>query len=198
MNEIYTVWVGGVEATDHYLTKEKAHRLADKYKQDGYEDVQIEINPKIDLFEVAFKELPEDLQNVLNKYLYSEFDYKDCSELVDKLNTIGYTCEYGLDAEPFALRKIDNIKRVKIKKHVKDMLVESFDKMMENLDTLLNDDEEAVNNWKPDVNPMILPKCMVTALLEHESMQYQAKGKSFKKEVKKKVKEKVKELRSYL
>lgn len=194
MNEIYTVWVGGVEATDHYLTREKAHRLADEYKQDGYEDVQIEINPKLDLFEIPFKELPEDLQEVLNKYLYSEFTYTECSDLVESLNAIGYTCEYGLDAEPFALRKLDNIKRDKIKKHVKDMLMESFESMINNIEVLLNDDEEAVNNWEPNVNPMILPKCMVTALLEHESMQYQAKGTSFEKKVKKKVKE----LRNYL
>tara|TARA_R100000388_G_scaffold63178_1_gene46104 strand:+ start:1208 stop:1354 length:147 start_codon:yes stop_codon:yes gene_type:complete len=38
----YTVWVGGVEVNDHYLTQEKAVVLADEYKSDGYDDVQIE------------------------------------------------------------------------------------------------------------------------------------------------------------
>ena len=38
----YTVWVGGVEVNDHYLTKEKATALADEYMSDGYDDVEIE------------------------------------------------------------------------------------------------------------------------------------------------------------
>jgi hypothetical protein len=38
----YSVWVGGSEVNDHYLTKEEADRLAQVYKQDGYTDVQIE------------------------------------------------------------------------------------------------------------------------------------------------------------
>ena len=32
----YSVWVGGGEANDFYLTKEQAQELADKYKSDGY------------------------------------------------------------------------------------------------------------------------------------------------------------------
>ena len=40
--ENYTVWVGGVEVNDFYLTKEKAERLAEEYKIDGYDDVFVE------------------------------------------------------------------------------------------------------------------------------------------------------------
>ena len=36
----YTVWVGGVEVNDHYLTHEQALALA--YEYDDYDDVQIE------------------------------------------------------------------------------------------------------------------------------------------------------------
>ena len=32
----YSVWVGGGEANDFYLTKEQAQELADKYKSDVY------------------------------------------------------------------------------------------------------------------------------------------------------------------
>lgn len=38
----YTVWVGGIEVNDYYLTKEEAESLAFKYKDDGYDDVIIE------------------------------------------------------------------------------------------------------------------------------------------------------------
>ena len=59
-----------------------------------------------DLFEKDFSELPIEVQEVLSKYAYDEFNYENCGNLVDDLNSIGYTCEFGLDAEPFGLRKL--------------------------------------------------------------------------------------------
>jgi hypothetical protein len=38
----YTVWVGGSEVNDSYLTKEEAENLASEYKADGYDDVVVE------------------------------------------------------------------------------------------------------------------------------------------------------------
>lgn len=38
----YSVWVGGLEVNDDYLTYEEAERLANIYLEDGYDDVQIE------------------------------------------------------------------------------------------------------------------------------------------------------------
>jgi hypothetical protein len=38
----YVVWVGGVEVNDSYLTKDEANELADKYRDDGYDDVIVE------------------------------------------------------------------------------------------------------------------------------------------------------------
>ena len=32
----YSVWVGGMEVNDYYLTKDKAIILADEYKNEGY------------------------------------------------------------------------------------------------------------------------------------------------------------------
>ena len=59
-----------------------------------------------DLFEKDFSELPAELVEVLNEYLYDDFNYTNCSDLVYDLEQIGYTCEYGLGAEPFNLRKL--------------------------------------------------------------------------------------------
>lgn len=40
--EKYSVWVGGCEVNDYYLTKVQAEDLAEEYKADGYDDVFIE------------------------------------------------------------------------------------------------------------------------------------------------------------
>ena len=36
----YTVWVGGVEATDHLLTKQEAIEVVKHYLELGYDDVK--------------------------------------------------------------------------------------------------------------------------------------------------------------
>ncbi len=43
MNELYTVWVGGMEVNDGYQTLEDAQKLAEMYEHQGYDDVVIEI-----------------------------------------------------------------------------------------------------------------------------------------------------------
>ena len=41
MDKVFSVWVGGSEVNDYYLTLDDAIRLADEYVDDGYEDVHI-------------------------------------------------------------------------------------------------------------------------------------------------------------
>lgn len=56
-----------------------------------------------DLFE--FPELqPKEVKDVLDEYLLAENDYDTCMDLVEKLQAIGYTCEFGLDCVPFNLK----------------------------------------------------------------------------------------------
>jgi hypothetical protein len=42
MAKKFTVWVGGVEVNDYYLTKKEAEKLAEEYRHDGYDDVVVE------------------------------------------------------------------------------------------------------------------------------------------------------------
>jgi hypothetical protein len=42
----YSVWVGGTEANDNYLSYDEAVRLYDKYKAQGYDDVQLDARIK--------------------------------------------------------------------------------------------------------------------------------------------------------
>lgn len=41
--ENWSVWVGGIEVNDYYLTKDEAECLAQQYEADGYDDVEIEM-----------------------------------------------------------------------------------------------------------------------------------------------------------
>lgn len=59
----------------------------------------------VDLFE-QHETLPIEVQAILNKYCDGDNSFDKCAELVAELETVGYTCEYGLDAEPYGLRKI--------------------------------------------------------------------------------------------
>jgi hypothetical protein len=38
----FTVWIGGVEATAHYLTREQAEAIAAEARSAGFDDTQIE------------------------------------------------------------------------------------------------------------------------------------------------------------
>ena len=55
-----------------------------------------------DLFQ-HYETLPQEVKVILAKFQKSENDYKDCQLLVEELNEVGYTCEYGLDAQLFNL-----------------------------------------------------------------------------------------------
>jgi len=58
-----------------------------------------------DLFE-HYETLPANVQRILEKYSKDNNSYPNCANLVIELETVGYTCDYGLDAEPYELRKL--------------------------------------------------------------------------------------------
>jgi hypothetical protein len=51
-------------------------------------------------------QLPQEVKDVLKLHENDEHTYDSCSQLVDNLNKVGWTCEYYLDAEPFNLRPL--------------------------------------------------------------------------------------------
>ena len=75
-----------------------------------------------DLFDEPFDKLPIKVRNVLNNYLWCEFDYENCANLVDDLNKVGYTCEYYLNAEPFGLRRLTKEEKKNIKNNINTIL----------------------------------------------------------------------------
>lgn len=58
-----------------------------------------------DLFE-EYKSLPNNIKSILSYYEMEDFDYEKCKQLQQELECVGYTFDYGLDAEPFNLRLI--------------------------------------------------------------------------------------------
>ena len=60
--------------------------------------------------------------------------------------------------------------------------------MESKIDGALNSGAIDIDSWQEDDSPMVLPKIIITAILENESTQYQGKGTSFEKKIKKEVK----------
>ena len=56
-----------------------------------------------DLFETP-ELIPKDVLAILATF--EDNTYEECERILNKLEQIGYTFEYGLDAEPFNLRKL--------------------------------------------------------------------------------------------
>jgi len=59
----------------------------------------------MDLFE-QYETLPAEVNDIIADFDHLEQSYNNCAKLVEELNKVGYTCEYGLDAIPYGLRKI--------------------------------------------------------------------------------------------
>ena len=81
-----------------------------------------------------------------------------------------------------------------IKKLAIDMLKESSKAMLKQVDKALKSGAVDVDAWSPEYAPMILPKCIVMAIIQDEATQYEARGTSFEKQLK----EEVKNIRYYL
>ena len=80
-----------------------------------------------------------------------------------------------------------NNKKEKIKSLVSDMLKESCEQMMKKIDKVIDSGSVDIDGWDENNKPMILPKCIVTAILVNESKQYEGKGTSYEKLIKKEV-----------
>jgi hypothetical protein len=79
-------------------------------------------------------------------------------------------------------------KKELIKSYVIEMLDFSKECMAKKLTTALNCGALDIKNWDKNNSPMIVPKIIVSALLESERTQYSAKGTSYERKIKKEVK----------
>lgn len=66
------------------------------------------------------------------------------------------------------------------------LLAESFAKQVELVERVIAASEKQIEDW-PGSGPMILPKNIASAILAHESGQYDGKGTSYEKSSKKEI-----------
>ena len=79
----------------------------DEYNDGGKIEQEEEYDYENDLFNNV-KSLPQDVQNVLEKYNEDwEYTYENCANMQDELEELGYTFDYYLDATPYNLRKME-------------------------------------------------------------------------------------------
>jgi len=64
----------------------------------------------------CIEKTPIEVQEIVNSFSDEENDYPTCEELVKRLETVGWTCDYGLDASPFGLMPILSAKNATIAK----------------------------------------------------------------------------------
>ena len=62
----------------------------------------------VDLFE-DYEDQPQEVQMILSKYEMEDNNYETLQNLKAELESIGYTMDFGLDAEPYDLRKIGQV-----------------------------------------------------------------------------------------
>jgi hypothetical protein len=86
-----------------------------------------------------------------------------------------------------SLKMTTKEKSDKIKSIVLEMLNESHEAMVKKIDKALTCGAIDVESWSESNAPMILPKCIVIAILQNEATQYDGKGTSFEKQIKKEV-----------
>lgn len=102
---------------DKELTEEQINAVLKGYDAECKKDPTIEryfivesliyANTPADLFDTP-ELIPVEVQDVLEKHWYDigRNTYDQCAILEKELNKIGYTIDWGLDADPYYLRKI--------------------------------------------------------------------------------------------
>jgi hypothetical protein len=96
---------------DKPYTLKQAENAVERLKKSGkYEDVMIDLLPfkeggMIDLFE-DYENIPPSVQAIIYKYENEENEYSTLEKMLKEVEAEGYTFDYGLDAEPYGLRKI--------------------------------------------------------------------------------------------
>ena len=65
--------------------------------------------------------LPENVRVVVESFSENENDYESCKQLEALLQPLGYTFDWGLDAEPTFLRKI-TLEEPKFKQAIKELM----------------------------------------------------------------------------
>lgn len=75
-------------------------------------------------------------------------------------------------------------KQEKIREHVVGMLEMSYEAMLKKVDKAINCGFFDIESWDENDAPMLLPKTIITAILQDEGRQYLGRGTRHEKKVK--------------
>ena len=79
----------------------------------------------MDLFETP-ELLPKEVQDIIEKHSEMDTTYENCNTLIQDLEKVGYTCDYGLDGVPYELKKIEVDKQKQIIQKLEDLVHNRF------------------------------------------------------------------------
>jgi hypothetical protein len=146
---------------------------------------------EIDLFE-DYENMPEELSLIVEKYnqLYEdgEMDYMQTKEFLQEVEEIGYTFNFGLDNEPFALRK-KSVKLTELSGY-EDVLDDSSDylenggfiafynnkKVNIEADSLYEAKQKAIEELKVPKSKQGLLAVVSNKSMQNEDFRFMAKG----------------------
>jgi hypothetical protein len=80
-----------------------------------------------------------------------------------------------------------NEKKEKIKALVTEMLKQSHEAMIEKIDRVLNSGAIDIDGWDEKQSPMIVPKCIISALYDHQITQFDGSGTTYERRIKKEI-----------
>ena len=77
-----------------YSSASKSWEIAAAYDMASRPDYSLE----------QYQNLPDNVQKILEQYALNDATYEDCDKLIEELEKVGFTCDYGLCAECYDLR----------------------------------------------------------------------------------------------
>ena len=94
-----------------------------------------------DLFEDNLRQ-PKELKAIVDKWLnkmdLEGLEYTECETFLNEVKAVGYTFEYGLDAEPFNLRKIPPMLNIDDFRNAKEITEETYSDNYEGIENITN------------------------------------------------------------
>ena len=80
-----------------------------------------------------------------------------------------------------------DLNKLKIKLLTENFLADAYIAMEKKIEKAIQSGSLDIDSWEENNNPAIIPKIIVTALLEDESKQWSCEGSSFQKEMRKEI-----------
>jgi hypothetical protein len=139
--EIYSVYyiskdffnVYNLPKAGFYLSHKNGHKYAKQSDLEYARNFRVEEteeNEQLDYFEF-YEDQPENVKAILRKYDFEDgLNYDELGKVKNELESIGWTFDYGLDAEPYDLRELKDFKELEAEEKEKVEIEKSKDDLV--------------------------------------------------------------------